>query len=40
MPDLVAAEIATQLAAIGVDVTIEEMESGAFLDATQAGELP
>jgi ABC-type transport system substrate-binding protein len=39
-PDLVAAEIATQLAAIGVDVTIEEMESGAFLDASDAGEVP
>jgi ABC-type transport system substrate-binding protein len=39
-PDLVAAEIATQLAAIGVDVTIEEMESQSFIDAIQAGDLP
>ena len=39
-PELVAAEIADQLAAIGVDVTIEVMESGEFIDATQAGEFP
>jgi ABC-type transport system substrate-binding protein len=39
-PDLVAAEIATQLAEIGVDVTIEVMESGLFIDAIIAGELP
>jgi len=38
-PGTVAQDIQAQLAAIGVNVTIEVMESGAFLDASDAGEL-
>jgi len=37
-PDKVAQEIQAQLKEIGVDVTLEEMESAAFIDATAAGE--
>ncbi|NNC41498.1 MAG: peptide ABC transporter substrate-binding protein, partial [Acidimicrobiia bacterium] len=39
-PELVAAEIAVQLSAIDIDVTIEVMDSGPFVEATQAGEIP
>ncbi|MCU0511684.1 MAG: ABC transporter substrate-binding protein [Anaerolineae bacterium] len=38
-PKVVAADIQTQLAAVGITVNIEIMESGAFLDASDAGEL-
>ena len=38
-PSTVGQDIQAQLAAIGVNVTIEVMESGAFLDASDAGEL-
>lgn len=38
-PGIVAADIQAQLAAIGIDVEITVMESGAFLDASDAGEL-
>lgn len=37
-PDKVAQEIQAQLKEIGVDVTIEQMESAAFIDATSAGQ--
>ena len=37
-PDKVAQEIQAQLAEIGVEVTLEEMESAAFIDATSAGQ--
>ena len=38
-PGTVGVDIQDQLAAIGINVTIEVMESGAFLDASDAGEL-
>lgn len=38
-PGLVAQEIQTQLAAVGIETEIVQMESGAFLDAADAGEL-
>ena len=38
-PSTVAVDIQDQLAAIGITVNIEVMESGAFLDASDAGEL-
>jgi peptide/nickel transport system substrate-binding protein len=38
-PGTVAQDIQAQLAEIGINVTIEVMESGAFLDASDAGEL-
>jgi ABC-type transport system substrate-binding protein len=38
-PGIVAQDIQAQLADIGINVTIEVMESGAFLDAATAGEL-
>jgi peptide/nickel transport system substrate-binding protein len=38
-PGLVAQEIQTQLAAVGIETEIVQMESGAFLDASDAGEL-
>jgi ABC-type transport system substrate-binding protein len=37
-PDKVAQEIQAQLKEVGIDVTLKEMESTAFLDATQAGQ--
>ena len=37
-PDKVAQEIQAQLAEIGVEVTLKEMESTAFIDATAAGQ--
>jgi ABC-type transport system substrate-binding protein len=38
-PGIVAQDIQAQLAEIGINVTIEVMESGSFLDASDAGEL-
>jgi peptide/nickel transport system substrate-binding protein len=38
-PGVVAQDVQAQLAAIGVNVTINVMESGAFLDAAQKGQL-
>ncbi|MEM9950382.1 MAG: ABC transporter substrate-binding protein [Chloroflexota bacterium] len=38
-PGLVAVDIQAQLAEVGINVEIMEMESGAFLDAADAGEL-
>jgi peptide/nickel transport system substrate-binding protein len=38
-PGVVAQDIQTQLAEIGITVNIEVMESGAFLDATAAGDV-
>lgn len=38
-PGVVAADIQAQLAQVGITVNIEVMESGAFLDASDAGEL-
>jgi peptide/nickel transport system substrate-binding protein len=38
-PGLVAQEIQSQLAEVGIEVEIVQMESGAFLDAADAGEL-
>ena len=37
-PDKVAQEIQAQLKEVGIDVTLEEMESAAFIDATAAGQ--
>ena len=39
-PAVVAVDIQAQLAEIGVNVTLNVMESGAFIDAADAGELP
>jgi ABC-type transport system substrate-binding protein len=39
-PAVVAQDIQAQLAEIGVNVTLNVMESGAFIDAADAGELP
>jgi peptide/nickel transport system substrate-binding protein len=39
-PGVVAADLQTQLAEVGIKLNIEVMESGAFLDAAAAGELP
>ncbi len=39
-PDKVAQDIQAQLKQIGVNVTLNSMESGAFLDQTQAGNTP
>ncbi|WP_083914738.1 ABC transporter substrate-binding protein [Ilumatobacter nonamiensis] len=39
-PGTVGVDIQDQLSAIGINVTVEVMESGAFLDASAAGELP
>lgn len=39
-PSTVAVDIQDQLAQLGITVTIEVMESGAFIDAANAGELP
>ncbi len=36
-PDKVAQEIQAQLKEVGIDVTLKEMESAAFIDATSAG---
>ncbi len=38
-PGIVAQDLQAQLAAIGINVTINQMESGSFLDAATAGEL-
>lgn len=38
-PGIVAQDIQAQLAEVGINVTIEVMEGGAFLDASDAGEL-
>jgi ABC-type transport system substrate-binding protein len=38
-PGVVAADIQAQLAEVGIQLNIEVMESGAFLDASDAGEL-
>lgn len=38
-PGIVAVDIQSQLAEVGIDVEVTEMESGAFLDASDAGEL-
>src|SRR5688572_16325379 len=38
-PSTVSVDLQAQLAEIGINVTINEMESGAFLDAADAGEL-
>jgi len=38
-PGIVAADLQAQLAEIGIDAEIVEMESGAFIDASDAGEL-
>jgi len=37
-PDKVAQEIQAQLAEVGIEVTLKEMESAAFIDATSAGQ--
>jgi ABC-type transport system substrate-binding protein len=37
-PDKVAQEIQAQLKEVGIDVTLKEMESAAFIDATSAGQ--
>lgn len=39
-PKVVSADIQAQLAEVGIKVNIEVMESGAFLDAASAGQLP
>jgi len=39
-PGIVAQDIQAQLAAVGIEVEVQSMESGAFLDAALAGELP
>jgi peptide/nickel transport system substrate-binding protein len=39
-PGVVGQDIQAQLADIGINVTIEVMESGAFIDATNAGTVP
>ncbi|KAF0111080.1 MAG: putative ABC transporter substrate binding protein [Chloroflexi bacterium] len=39
-PDKVAQEIQAQLKEVGIVVTLEEMESAAFIDATSAGQKP
>jgi peptide/nickel transport system substrate-binding protein len=39
-PGVVAADLQTQLAEVGIKLNIQVMESGAFLDAAAAGELP
>lgn len=39
-PGVVGQDIQAQLAAVGINVTIEVMESGTFLDAASAGTLP
>jgi len=39
-PSVVGQDIQTQLAEVGIKVNIEVMESGAFLDASVAGQLP
>lgn len=39
-PGTVGVDIQDQLSEIGINVTVEVMESGAFLDASSAGELP
>jgi peptide/nickel transport system substrate-binding protein len=39
-PSTVSVDLQAQLAELGINVTITEMESGAFLDAASAGELP
>src|SRR5660397_53015 len=36
-PDKVAQEIQAQLKEVGIEVTLKEMESAAFIDATSAG---
>ncbi|MFN8530817.1 MAG: ABC transporter substrate-binding protein [Anaerolineae bacterium] len=38
-PSIIAQDIQSQLAEVGINVTIEVMESGAFLDAASAGQL-
>ncbi len=38
-PQVVAEEIQAQLAEVGIDVTIDVMESGEFIDASERGEL-
>lgn len=38
-PGVVAVDLQSQLAEVGINVTIEVMESGAFLDASDAGEI-
>ncbi len=38
-PGIVGADIQAQLAEVGIQLNIEQMESGAFLDASDAGEL-
>ncbi len=40
LPGVVAQDLQAQLAEIGINATINVMESGAFLDAAQKGELP
>ena len=37
-PDKVAQEIQAQLKEVGINVTLKEMESAAFIDATSAGQ--
>jgi ABC-type transport system substrate-binding protein len=39
-PGVVAQDLQAQLAEVGIQINIEVMESGAFLDAASAGELP
>jgi ABC-type transport system substrate-binding protein len=39
-PGVVGADIQAQLAEVGIQVNVEAIESGAFLDAASAGELP